>query len=210
MILTERGDLQLQLTHALLGLADLLNKKKEYTASLGHYNDCLQIQKILFSENHEKVAITKYQIATVKMKQGLYDKALRYLNESVDIMTLLNGKTHPFIGDAYNLNAFLEMKKGNAENALKLFNDALQVRKALGDRTKEAETLKNIGHVYREKNDYDLALEQYEECLGILTEEKGRDSDAVADILIAMGDISSDMSSTDDAMSHYKNGELLF
>ena len=209
-MLTGRKELRLKLTHALLGMADLLNKRKQYSASLSHYNDCLQLQKELFGDNHENVATTLYLIATVKMSQGFTDKALRCLSESVDIMSSLNGETHPFIGDAYNLNAFLEMKKGNIENALKLFNDALQVRKALGQRAKEAETLQNIGNVYREKGEYDIALEQYEESLGIMAEEKGRDSDAVADILIAMGDISSDRESSDDSLSHYKNGEIYY
>jgi tetratricopeptide (TPR) repeat protein len=122
-------------------------------------------------------------------------------------MTKLDDEIHPFNGDAYNLMGFIEMKNGNENGALIRLSDALRVRRALGNRLKEAETLKNIGNLHRERNNLDLALEQYEECLAIITEEQGRDSESVVDVLISMGSIMGDMNFYEDAISHYKNGE---
>jgi tetratricopeptide (TPR) repeat protein len=206
-ILEGKKSQQVVLVRALLGLADLLNSTGEYNAALGHYNDCLNIQKSLFSETHEDVATTLYLTGMVAMNQGHYAKALGFLTEAVDVMTALNDEVNAFNGDAYNMMGFVEMKNGNPDSALRRFYDALHIRRALGKHMKEAEALKNIGNVYREKNEYDLALDQYEECLSIITEEEGRDSEAIVDILIAMGDVTSDKNFHDDAMSHYKNGK---
>lgn len=198
---------ELSLVNALLGLADLMNAIGEYGDALGNYNECLRIQKHLFCEMHEDVASTLYSIGTVKLNQCEFEKSIALLSKSVDIMTKLYDEIHPFNGDAYNLMGFIEMKNGNENGALVRLSDALRVRRALGNRVKEAETLKNIGNVHRERNNLRLAMEQYEECLAILTEEQGRDSESVVDVLIAMGSIMSDMNFDEDAISHYKNGE---
>lgn len=208
LILTGMKGYKEELIQALLGLADLLNDTGEYKAALGHYNDCLRIQKSLYTEPHENVATTLYSIGVVKMNQGQYVEALEFLDKAVDVMSALKGVINPFNGDAYNLMGFVEMKSGKADNAMKRFTSALQVWRALGRRIQEAVTLKNIGHVHREKSEHDLALEQYEDCLCIITEEEGKSSEAVVDVLISMGNVTNDMNMYDDAISHYKNGEL--
>ena len=210
LILTEMKGQKEELVCTLLELAGLLNGTGEFKAALGHYNDCLNIQKSLYTETHEDVAKTLYLIGTVKMNQGRYKKSLAFLDEAIDVMTALNGEVNQFNGNAYNLMGFVEMKNGDPDNSLERLSDALRVRRALGSRSQEAETLKNIGHVYREKNEFDMALEQYEECLCIITEEEGKESEAVVDVLIEMGNVASDMNSHDDAMSHYKNGEMYY
>lgn len=207
LILTNMKDQKRELVRALLGLADLLHKKGQYKVALGHYNDCLHIQKSLYTETHEDVATTLYLMGVAKMNQGQYGKSLGYLNEAVDVMSALIGEVCPFNGDAYNLMGFVETKNGNHEDAMERFSDALRVRRALGNRLQEAETLKNMGNLWREKNEYNLAIDLYEECLGIITEEDGRDSESIIDVLIAMGNVASDMNLHDDAISHYKNGE---
>lgn len=207
LILTGMKKQRQELVRALLGLADLLHKKGEYKVALGHYNDCLHIQKSLYTETHEDVATTLFLMGVVKMNQGQCGKSLGYLNEAVDVMTAINGEICSFNGDAHNLMGIVETKNGNYENAMERFSDALRVRRALGNRLQEAETLKNMGNLGREKNEYHLALELYEECLGIITEENGRDSESVVEVLVAMGNVASDMNMHDDAISHYKNGK---
>eukprot|EP00804_Cyclotella_cryptica_P001810 CCRYP_018422-RA/>CCRYP_018422-RA protein AED:0.01 eAED:0.01 QI:141/1/1/1/1/1/3/1098/1518 len=196
---------ELELVNALLGLGDLMNTTEEYESALGSYNECHLIQKSLFGEIHEDVATTLYLIGTVNLNQCHYEKSLAFLSKSVDIMTKLHDEIHPFNGAAYNLMGFIEMKSGNENGALIRLSNALRVRRALGNRLKEAETLKNIGNVHRERNDLDVALKQYQECLAIVTDEEGSHSEAVVDLLIEMGSIMSDMNLHDDAISHYKS-----
>jgi tetratricopeptide (TPR) repeat protein len=72
------------------------------------------------------------------------------------------------------------------------------------DEVKVSETLKNIGNVHREKQEHELAVECYEECLRIRRSELGDDHEKVADALIAIGNVRSDMENIDEAMRAYK------
>ena len=69
-----------------------------------------------------------------------------------------------------------------------------------------SETLKNIGNVHREKAEHELAIECYEECLRIRRSELGDLHEKVADALIAMGNVQSDMELADEAMRSYREG----
>jgi tetratricopeptide (TPR) repeat protein len=103
---------------------------------------------------------------------------------------------------------FLQAKRGELDDALSLLWDALRIRKLQQDNVKVSETLNNIGNVHREKQEYELAIECYEECLRIRRAELGNESAKVADALIAMGNVQSDMDYTDDAMDSYKEGTI--
>ena len=49
--------------------------------------------------------------------------------------------------------------------ALEKYNEALPIRRAVGDRSGEANTLNNIGAVYRSLGETQKALEKYNEAL---------------------------------------------
>lgn len=102
---------------------------------------------------------------------------------------------------------FLQAKRGELDDALSLLWDALRTRKLQDDHIKVSETLNNIGNVHREKQEFDLALECYEECLRIRRNELGDGNEKVADALIAIGNVQSDMGFPDDAMDSYKEGQ---
>jgi tetratricopeptide (TPR) repeat protein len=99
---------------------------------------------------------------------------------------------------------FLKAKRAELDEALTLLWDALRIRKLQEDHIKVSETLKNIGNVHREKQEQELAVECYEECLRIRKAELGPDHEKVADALIAMGNVLSDMQRTDEAMRSYQ------
>ena len=206
LILTELKGEKPQLVTTLLGLAELLTNTREYNAALTHYNDCLVAQKSFLGESHADIASTLYLMGLAEMNLGYYKRALPYFSESVEMMTHLDDKRCSFNGNVYNTMGFLEMQNGKGDRALKRFTEALRVRRALGERLGEAETLMNIGHVYREEGKHAPALEHYEECLNIVSEVTGRDSEWVANVLIAIANVTNDMKSHDDAMSHYQNG----
>ena len=61
----------------------------------------------------------------------------------------------------------------------------------------------------REKQEHELAMDYFEECLHIRRTELGNDHEKVADALIAMGNVQSDMGKTREAMQSYKEGMFL-
>merc|ERR1711862_66443 len=65
---------------------------------------------------------------------------------------------------------------------------ALELRKNSNENIKIAETLKNIGDVYKHEERFDLAIEAYDGCLKIRRSHLGNNcEEAVADVLIARG-----------------------
>jgi tetratricopeptide (TPR) repeat protein len=101
---------------------------------------------------------------------------------------------------------FLQAQRGELDDAISLLWEALRIRKLHEDHVKVSETLKNIGNVHREKQEYELAVECYTECLRIRRAELGDNHEKLADALIAMGNVQSDMNATEEAMESYKEG----
>merc|ERR1712130_444161 len=99
---------------------------------------------------------------------------------------------------------FVEAKKGDLNTALRRLKDGLEVRKKLRDRLKEADTLANIGNLHRERNEFELALQVYDDCMNVRISELGRIHQSVADVLMALGNVQSDMENPHGALSHYR------
>jgi tetratricopeptide (TPR) repeat protein len=118
------------------------------------------------------------------------------------------GEDSKEVGDTLNTMGYLQAKRGELDDALNLLWGALRIRKLHEDHVKVSETLKNIGNVHREKQEHELAVECYEECLRIRRTELGDDHEKVADALIAIGNVRSDMDNTEDAMRAYDEGKL--
>lgn len=99
---------------------------------------------------------------------------------------------------------FLKAKRGDLEEALTILWDALRIRKKHKDKIKVSETLNNIGNVHREKQDHNVVVQCYEECLRIRRAELGDKHEKVADSLVALGNIYGDMKKNEEAMQAYQ------
>jgi tetratricopeptide (TPR) repeat protein len=142
-----------------------------------------------------------------KINQNLYSRALTFFQKALDIRVGIYGEADPSVRDTYSIMGFTEAASGDLDGALRKLGDALRVSQLLGDRLKEAETLSNIGNAHREKEEWELALEHYDDCMSIRIAELGRDHESVADALMAIGNVKSDMSKQEDAVKSYKDGE---
>jgi len=132
------------------------------------------------------------------------ERALVCFVEALSIRRYQLGNDSKEVGDTLNMMGFLKAKSGERDDALTLLWDALRIRKLQQDHVKVSETLKNIGNVHKEKNELELAIECYEECLRIRKAELGPKHEKVADTLIAMGNIHSDMLKMKEAMKSYQ------
>ena len=201
------GDQDLSLVDVYLGIAELMAAMSKYDDAMEYYFQCLEIQDSVFGEKHDDIASTLYAMGLVKHDAGLYSQALVLFAKSLVVRVELHGEAHPAVGDAYDMMGFVEAKNGDLDTALRRLNDGLKVRKSLGDQLKEADTLINIGNLHRERNEFELALQRYDDCLNIRISEMGRNNQSVADVLMALGNVQSDMDNPQDALSHYREGE---
>jgi len=200
------GDSHVAVATVLQELGDLTDDLGEYEEAMKHYVEALEIRESLLGPDDLAVAETYYSMGFTLQNNGALDRALQCLEESLSIRRFQLGDDAKDVGDTLNMMGFLQANRGELDDALSLLWDALRIRKLQGDNIKVSETLNNIGNVHREKQEYDLAIECYEECLRIRRSELGDEHEKVADALIAMGNVQSDMDYTDDAMDSYKEG----
>ena len=200
-------DTDSSLVDALLGMADLLNSMTEYDQANGCYIECLEIQKKLFGKSHDDIASTLYAMGLTKNNQKLYSRALTFFQKALDIRVEIYGEADSSVRDTHSIMGFTEAANGELDNAIRKLGDALRVSQLLSNRIMEAETLSNIGNVHREKEEWELALEHYDSCMSIRIAELGNDDESVADVLMAIGNVQSDMSKHEEAVKSYKDGE---
>ncbi len=185
-------------------LGDLMDDLGEYDSAMSYYIDALDIRRNRLGLDDIAVAETLYSMGYTLHNNDEPDRALVCFEESLNIRRYQLGEDSKEVGDTLNMMGFLKAKRGELDDALTLLWDALRIRKLQEDHVKVSETLKNIGNVHREKQEQDLAVECYEECLRIRRSELGVDHEKVADALIAMGNVQGDMERNDEAMRSYQ------
>ena len=159
---------------------DLMDDLQNYKDAMDKYFEALDIRQNLFGNDHVAVAETFYSMGYTLQNQESYDQALDCFEESLNIRKVQLGLEAKEVGDTLNMMGFLQAKRGELDDALSLLWDALKIRKLQEDHVKVSETLKNIGNVHREKQEHDLAIECYEECLRIRRSELGDGHEKVA------------------------------
>lgn len=189
-------------------MGDLMDDLGEYEEAMTNYVDALNIRRKRLGQ-HEDVAATLYSMGFTLHNQDEPERALGCFEEALMIRKSRLGDDAKEVGDTLNMMGFLQAKRGELDSALTLLWDALRIRKTHKDHVKVSETLKNIGNVHREKQEHELAVECYEECLRIRRNELGDDHEKVADALIAIGNVRSDMENIDEAMRAYKEAHKI-
>jgi tetratricopeptide (TPR) repeat protein len=196
------GDNHQAVARVLQELGDLMDDLGEYSEAMNHYGVALKI-RYSFGRDTLPVAETLYSMGFTLSNSGLHEKSLDYLDEALKIQRYQLGDDAAECGDTLNMLGFLKAKCGALDDAQKFLWEALRIRKLQGDAIKISETLKNIGTVHREKQEYKSAMETYQECLRIRQKELGREHDKVADALVAIGNVQSDLSQPKMAMDSY-------
>jgi tetratricopeptide (TPR) repeat protein len=190
-------------------IGDLMDDLGESDEAMKHYVQALNIRQERFGPDDLAVAETLYSMGFTLQHNEASERALHCFEESLNIRRFQLGEDAKEVGDTLNMMGFLQAKRGELDDALSLLWDALRIRKLQDDHVKVSETLKNIGNVHREKQEHDLAVECYEECLRIRRAELGDDHEKVAEALVAIGNVLSDMDHTEDAMGSYKEALMI-
>ena len=182
-------------------LGDLMEDIGEYDSTIKLYLEALEIRQKHLGDG-PLVAETLYRFGVGLQNKGAYEKSLQVLDECLDIWCSYSNESKE-VGDALNRIGFAQGKIGELEEAKNSLWEALSIRKKYGDKDKIFETLKNIGNVHREEEEYDLALECFDECLHIRREENDEDDDKVAEILIEIGHVFTDLENGDEALQTF-------
>ncbi|GKY93212.1 hypothetical protein MPSEU_000289000 [Mayamaea pseudoterrestris] len=185
-------------------LGDLMDDLGEYDEAMKHYVEALDIRQTQLGPDDLAVAETLYSMGFSLQNNGATGRALQCFEECLSIRKFQLGEDAILVGDVLNMMGYLHAQRGELDDSLTLLWDALRVRKIQDDHMKVSETLKNIGNVHREKQEHELAIECYEECLRIRRAAVGDNHEKVADAFIAIGNVQSDLDMVDDAMRSYE------
>ena len=204
------GDQTPLLIQIFIGMADLLVATSNFDDAVGYYTQCLEMQERLLGKEHEDIASIMYSMGLAMLEKGSFVEALDYFSISLDMRVHLHGENHQIIADTYDMMGFVEAKSGDLDASLQLLTNSLELRKLIGDKLREADTLVNIGNLFRERKDYEHALHQYNECLMIRITALGRNHILVADMLKAIGNVHGDMNNISDALGRYREAVEIF
>ncbi len=140
----------------------------------------------------------------------LYDEAQSYLTESLHI--LKEEKADQYVGLSAQSQSYLGRVlslKELYEDALSSFDSALQLYRKSGNNSKEIATI----HFYKgkvlakQKGSLNKAIDEFKRCLAIRKEQReGVESEAIAEVLIEVGDVLFDQRKYTSALNCYNEG----
>ena len=149
-----------------------------------------------------------YPKGLILLSLQCHEDVLDCFNDVLRIREKTKGDDHTTVGDVLNITGFSEAKCGNGDKAFELLSKALQIREKNEEYAKAADTLQQIGDIFRSGQQFELAIQCYKECLRISCLELGDDNESIADGYIALGNIQSVVGKHQDACASYQEGKV--
>jgi hypothetical protein len=131
---------------------------------------------------------------------------MKHYVEPLEISENRLGPDDHAVGETLNMMGFLQAKNRRIGRCSRITLGRTSNTKVARGQNKSFQNAKNIGNVHREKQDCDLSMECYEECLRIRRAELGNGHEKVADALIALGNAMCDLEFDEEAMDSFKEG----
>ena len=160
----------------------------------------------MFDDGHACVAETYYAMAYTLQSQGSLLRSLDCAEKAWNIQKVACGPQSKEVAASANLIGFVQARRGKLEEAIQFLEEAYQIRLGMGDLVKTSESLMNLGNVYREKEDYDMALECYNECLKIRKMGMGDKHEKVACALVGIGNVKLEQEEHSEARRNFETG----
>lgn len=152
---------------SLIGLADVHSRRANWSRSLSIIADA----ESLYKEMNDKAGLAKCEnfLGSIYAEMGDLDNAKQHL---LNGLSLINQETDPEIAGNLETNlGVIETVCGNSIDSLMHFTVALKMFIELKDYKRVSEVNLNIGMVYLETKEYDLAISALDD--GIKTAKEG-------------------------------------
>lgn len=152
--------------------------------ALEHYTKSLAVLERLNDENG--IAELMNNIAFIYQTQGDISKALEYMNKSLKLREKLGNKrgiatsynnigiVYAQVGDPAVTSSKKESIKAGMEKALQYYFKSKELREVIGDKSGLANSLNNIGSIYRQTGKAEIALEYLKKALKLQQEIEDR------------------------------------
>lgn len=170
-------------------LAELYEKKGNYTKALSFYNDILSDIESKNGKQYPYYALNLANAANMNNKLGNYDMALKQYQETLQIAKNLYGSEHEFYGIClYNL-ALLYYDLDELDLALTKAQQSLVItEKTLGKTDNQyANNLELLASIDEKKGNYENAIKLFKEALEITKNNLGKENKEYIDTLNGLG-----------------------
>lgn len=136
---------------------DCLSFLGRYDAAVASYKE--SIRRAEQRGDHREVAVGKYQLGIVRLKQQRYAEALEAFQEARDTFSRLNEPGT--VAAAWHQIGMVYQEAGQPEAAEKAYNQSLAIKVLLDNQGGQASTLGQLGSLY------DLLLQRPEEAVAL-------------------------------------------
>ncbi len=165
-----------------------------YEESLEHLNKAIVIRIRTLTFYHQSVAVSLSKIALAYFALEQVDKALEALEKALDIRKKHQKHGNLEVAKLHNNIAAIHYQKGDKKLALRQLKDALEIMNKFIEGPVRRESLvydtsvilSNMGKIYLERKNYDMAYRMLEEALMVQTSTFKKNHDSV---LISLGNI---------------------
>ena len=164
---------------ALNNMGNTYLEISEYKKALEFYLRGLE----LWSKNERVTLITLVNISQVHFRLKNHQTALNYIQQAMDSSEII--QAIDILALCHKNKGMYHRVQGQYDSALLSYSIALETYKRIGNQKAIAGVTTNIGNIYFEKQDYNRAIEKYNESLAIQQEIGAKSSQSYT--LAALG-----------------------
>jgi len=165
-----------------------------YEESLAYFNKAIGVRIRTMTFNHPSVAVSLSKVALAYFALEQLDKALEALEKALDVRKTCQQLGNLEVAKLYNNIAAIHYQKGDKKSALKKLKEALEIMRKLIEGPVRRESLvydtsiilSNMGKIYLERKNYEMAYRMLEEALMVQTSTFRKNHDC---ILTSLGNI---------------------
>jgi len=169
------------------------------------FDKSLEVRRQRLGADHPSVGETLHMMGSVLIGQNNKHETAEYcLQEALRIRKACFGDDDQRVAETLHMLGTLQEQIGKSDSAIQLLNDALRIRRLGSNQKNIARALNELGTVYRLKQQYDLAIECFEESLGIFLQDLGNNNESILSAYIALGDSEAALGRSRGACTHYE------
>ncbi len=145
----------------------------EYQLAKDYYQKALDMRLKLFGPKHLDVAACYTNLGILSMDCGEGGNAIKYTSKAFEIIIDTYGQDNPNSSNAFNnMGAAYVYGIGDLDKALVYFEKGLELRRKTDpENFLLSSSYNNVGAVYKNRGDYELALSYYKAGLEIFTRQ---------------------------------------
>jgi len=207
----DHGVESLELANTLSNIGYAKQQLEDFDGALEANQECLRLRRGVFGDTHEDVASTLTHIALVLLKLERHDIALKVFLEAYRIRnTIPVGDMSNLAFIVYNI-AHIYHHQGCHDDALKFYLVTAEIEKGLGTAHLDLSiTYYNIGQLFYQRGEIELALTKFNEALNIECECYGSNHPNCARTLNEIGNIEMQLGNLEAALKSYTNALRIY